>query len=128
MLYYYSFYLYLYSTLRKTLYFMKKQDLWFILIFIAIFLPFFVCPPVYECYISFSNAHAMIMCFLTFASLSTMLEMLGLIISSGVYNRNCFGIFPRMVVWCLFGLVITMAFFIFSAGLSNFIPFIVMLY
>ena len=63
---------------------MKKSDFIFLLVAIAIFLPFFVSDAVYEWYKSFNTAHGMTMSFLKFAILSTMGEMIGLRISTGV--------------------------------------------
>ena len=63
---------------------MKKSDFIFLLVAIAIFLPFFVSDAVYEWYKSFNTAHGMTMSFLKFAILSNMGEMIGLRISTGV--------------------------------------------
>lgn len=94
----------------------KKQDLIFILGVTALLLPFFICEPVYNWYHSFNASHGMIMSFIKFAILSTLGEMIGLRISSGVYNRQGFGILPRMIVWGVLGMGINIAMIIFSNG------------
>ena len=58
----------------------------------------------------------MVMSFLKFAILSTLGELLGLRISTGVYYRKGFGIWPRAVVWGIFGMGINLAMIIFSNG------------
>lgn len=95
---------------------MKKQDLFFIAGVIIFLLPFFVWESVYHWYHSFNLAHGMVMSFLKFAILSTLGEMIGLRISTGVYNRPGFGILPRMIVWGILGMGINIAMIIFSNG------------
>ncbi len=102
---------------------MKKQDLFFALLLIAIFLPFFLSNTIYESYKSFNMSHGMIMSFLKFAVLATLGEILGLRISAGIYNRKGFGILPRMVVWGLLGMVINMAMIVFSKGVPLFMEY-----
>ncbi len=102
---------------------MKRQDLFFTLLIIAIFLPFFVSDTIYESYKSFNTAHGMIMSFLKFAILATLGEVLGLRISAGVYTRKGFGIFPRIVVWGLLGMGINMAMIVFSKGVPLFMEY-----
>ena len=88
---------------------MKKQDFLFVFTLIVIFLPFFVSDALYDWYKSFNAAHGMIMSFVKFGVLATLGEILGLRISSGVYNRKGFGVLPRAVVWGLLGMGINMA-------------------
>lgn len=95
---------------------MKKSDILFIVIVIALFAPFFFSSSLYESYQSFNAAHGMVMSFLKFAILSTLGELLGLRISTGVYYRKGFGIWPRAVVWGIFGMGINLAMIIFSNG------------
>lgn len=92
---------------------MKKSDFIFLLVATAIFLPFFISDDAYEWYKTFNATHGMVMSFLKFAILSTMGEMIGLRISTGVYINRTFGIIPRMVVWGLLGMGINMAMIIF---------------
>lgn len=98
---------------------MKKQDFLFALVLVAIFLPFFVNDAVYDWYKSFNAAHGMVMSFLKFGVLATLGEMLGLHISSGVYNRKGFGVLPRAVVWGVLGMGINAAMIIFSKGVPQ---------
>ena len=102
---------------------MKKHDILFILLVVVVFLPFFASDAVYEWYKSFNAAHGMVMSFLKFAILATLGEVLGLRISSGVYNRKGFGILPRMVVWGLLGMGINMAMIVFSKGVPMFMEY-----
>lgn len=95
---------------------MKKQDFIFLIGVAVLLLPFFICPPVTAWYHSFNAAHGMVMSFLKFAILSTLGEMIGLRIVSGVYNRKGFGILPRMLVWGVLGMGINVAMIIFSNG------------
>ena len=100
---------------------MKRQDLYFALVMLAIFLPFFLSPELYAWYKTFNAEHAMIMAFLKFAILSTLGEMLGCRISTGSYTHPTFGAMPRMVVWGVLGMAISMAMTVFSAGIPAFI-------
>lgn len=102
---------------------MKKHDFLFILLLVAIFLPFFVSSTIYEGYKSFNAAHGMVMSFLKFGILATLGEMLGLRISAGVYNRKGFGVLPRAVVWGLLGMGINAAMIIFSKGVPQFMEY-----
>ena len=88
---------------------------------LAIFLPFFLSPELYAWYKSFNAAHAMIMAFLKFGILATLGEMLGCRISTGNYTTPTFGVLPRMVVWGLLGMAISMAMTVFSNGIPAFI-------
>ena len=100
---------------------MKRQDLYFALVMLAIFLPFFLIPEAYEWYKTFNLEHPMIMAFLKFGILATLGEMLGCRISTGSYTAPNFGVMPRMVVWGLLGVVISMAMTVFSIGIPGFI-------
>lgn len=100
---------------------MKRQDLYFAIVMLAIFVPFFVSPELYAWYETFNADHAMIMAFLKFGILATLGEMLGCRISTGNYTTPTFGALPRMVVWGLLGMAISMAMTVFSAGIPAFI-------
>lgn len=102
---------------------MKKQDFLFVILTVAVFLPFFLSDALYEWYKSFNAAHGMVMSFLKFAVLSTLGEVLGLRISAGVYSRKGFGIVPRMVVWGVLGMGINAAMIIFSKGVPQFMEY-----
>ena len=100
---------------------MKRQDLYFALVMLAIFLPFFLYEPAYTWYTDFNKMHPMVMAFLKFGILATLGEMLGCRISTGRYTTPNFGVVPRMVVWGLLGVVISMAMTVFSIGIPGFI-------
>lgn len=100
---------------------MKRQDLYFAIVMLAIFLPFFLYEPAYDWYKDFNKVHPMIMAFLKFGILATLGEMLGCRISTGKYTTPNFGVVPRMVVWGLLGVVISMAMTVFSIGIPGFI-------
>jgi hypothetical protein len=102
---------------------MKRQDFLFILVAIALFLPFFLSDTLYNAYKEFNAAHGMIMSFIKFAILATMGEMLGLRIRSGAYNQKGFGVVPRMVVWGIIGMAINMAMIVFSKGMPMFMEY-----
>ena len=102
---------------------MKKSDFIFLLVATAIFLPFFISDDAYEWYKTFNATHGMVMSFLKFAILTTIGEMIGLRISTGVYINRTFGIIPRMVVWGLLGMGINMAMIIFSKGVPMFMEY-----
>lgn len=95
---------------------MKKSDLLFIVIVVAIFIPFVVFEPLYEGYKAFNAFHGMVMSFLKFAVLSTLGELLGLRLSSGKYLKAGFGIVPRAVVWGILGMGINLAMIVFANG------------
>ena len=100
---------------------MKRSDLLFAIVMLAIFLPFFLSDDLYAWYTTFNKEHAMIMAFLKFGILATLGEMLGCRISTGKYTAPNFGVLPRMVVWGLLGVVISMAMTVFSIGIPGFI-------
>ena len=74
---------------------MKKHDSLFFLCVLVCFLPFFLSDAVYDAYKQFNASHGMVMSFIKFAILSTLGEVIGLRISTGVYHRSGFGILPR---------------------------------
>lgn len=100
---------------------MKRQDLYFAAVMLAIFLPFFLSPELYSWYKTFNVEHSMIMAFLKFGILATLGEMLGCRISTGNYTTPTFGVVPRMVIWGLLGMAISMAMTVFAAGIPAFI-------
>ncbi len=103
---------------------MKRTDIGFIALVVAIFLPFFLIDSVYEWYKAFNAAHGMIMSFFKFAILATLGEMLGSRISTGEYLPKGFGMIPRMVVWGFLGMGINMAMIIFSKGTPIFLEYL----
>ena len=102
---------------------MKKHDFIFALCVIICFLPFFLSETVYEGYKEFNATHGMIMSFIKFAILSTLGEVIGLRISTGVYHRPGFGILPRAFVWGILGMGINLAFVVFSNGVPAFLSY-----
>lgn len=100
---------------------MKRTDLYFAIVMLAIFLPFFLSPELYAWYKTFNAEHAMVMAFLKFGILATLGEMLGCRISTGNYTTPTFGVLPRMVVWGILGMAIAMAMMVFKSGIPAFI-------
>lgn len=96
--------------------FMKKQDLYFALFLLALFLPFVLSVEAFNAYEHFNRVHGMVMSFVKFAVLATLGEMLGLRIKTGKYAFSGFGILPRILVWGFLGLAIKAAFIIYSGG------------
>ena len=103
---------------------MRTKDLIFILIVIAVFLPFIISDTFYGWYLSFNAEHGMVMSFLKFGILATMGELLGLRISRGVYYFKGFGVLPRAIVWGILGMGINMAFIVFSTGVPAFAEYL----
>ena len=102
---------------------MKRHDFIFILCVVICFLPFFLSDAVYNGYNHFNATHGMIMSFIKFAILSTLGEVIGLRISTGVYHRPGFGILPRAFVWGILGMGINLAFVVFSNGVPAFLSY-----
>jgi uncharacterized membrane protein len=102
---------------------MKRNDLYFILFLILLFLPF-LNSNVYSLYVDFNRDHGFIMSFIKFAILATIGEMIGLRIKSGEYTFKGFGILPRAIVWGLLGITIKAAFIIFTTGTIELLSFI----
>lgn len=100
---------------------MKRNDCWFALLIVGLFLPFFLSEELYALYRSFNTSHGMVMSFVKFAILSTLGEMLGHRLSTGSYTAPGFGVAPRMVVWGFLGMAINMAMIIFSKGTPLFL-------
>lgn len=86
------------------------------LIFLAFFLPFFLCEPLYAGYQAFNASHAVLAGGIKFAILSTLGEVIALRIRTKGYDLKGFGVLPRMVVWFFLGAWIVMAMRIFGAG------------
>ena len=103
---------------------MKKQDYIFIGCVIVCLAPFFIFDSVYEMYNTLTAEHGMIMSFFKFAILATVGEMIGLRIQKGVYNEPGFGVLPRMIVWGILGMGISMAMVIFKSGTVSFLEYV----
>ena len=100
---------------------MKKNDLFFLIFVLVLFVPFFVSGELYTGYKTTNAAHPFLIGFLKFAILATMGESIGLRLREGVYNKKGFGLIPRAIVWGFLGITIVMAFKIFSAGAPAFL-------
>ncbi|MCD7971511.1 MAG: hypothetical protein LUG18_02430 [Candidatus Azobacteroides sp.] len=93
-----------------------KSDFLFVLVVLAIFLPFIVLPSAFDWYITTNRSHPLLLAFIKFAILATMGEMFGLRIKTGHYTAPAFGIIPRAVIWGLLGVWIAIAMKIFAMG------------
>src|SRR5665647_1687895 len=93
---------------------MKKDDFYFLILVLVLFVPFFVSPELYTGYKTTNAEHPFLIGFLKFAILATMGESIGLRLREGVYNKTGFGLLPRAIVWGFLGLTIVMAFKILS--------------
>lgn len=102
---------------------MKRNDLYFSLFIILLFLPFFLSNDLYSFYENFNKDHGFIMSFIKFALLATIGEMIGLRIKSGEYTFQGFGVLPRALVWGLLGITIKAAFIIFTSGTIDLLTF-----
>ncbi|OYT11340.1 MAG: hypothetical protein B6I18_04515 [Bacteroidetes bacterium 4572_112] len=97
---------------------MKRTDLQMalvILLLVALFLPFSFLENFQQGFL-FNKDYWAITSFLKFGLLATLGEMIGLRISTGVYNKEGFGVVPRAIVWGVLGIGIKMAFVIFAVG------------
>jgi hypothetical protein len=103
---------------------MERKDLLFIIVLVALFLPFFVSPGLYMTYKLFNQQHGMVMSFVKFGFLATLGEIIGQRIRTGNYFNTGFGLLPRFIVWGLIGMTINMAFIIFSTGTPFFIEYL----
>lgn len=103
---------------------MKKHDYLFLLCVLVCFLPFFLSDALYDGYKQFNASHGMVMSFIKFAILSTLGEVIGLRISTGVYHRHGFGILPRALVWGILGMGINLAIVVFSNGVPAFAAYL----
>ncbi len=95
---------------------MKKSDCVLIAVIVAAALPFFISDLPYATYKSLNLSNPYTLAFIKFAILSTLGEMLGLRIKSGVYTIDGFGIAPRAILWGLYGAWIAIAMKTFSMG------------
>ena len=97
---------------------MKRSDIQIALVImalVALFLPFSFLENFQQGFL-FNKDYWAITSFLKFGLLATIGEMIGLRISTGVYNKEGFGLVPRAIVWGILGIGIKMAFVIFAVG------------
>ena len=71
---------------------MKRNDIFFLLFILLVFLPFVFIPELYSGYKSFNAEHAYTMAFIKFAILATTGELLGLRIKTGSYFASGYGL------------------------------------
>lgn len=109
--------------MRKFFRLMKKSDIVFSGILLAVLASFIFIPPVTDGYLQFNKEHGMIMSFLKFALLATLGEVIALRIRSGSYSAPGFGLIPRMMVWGFLGLAINLSFNIFATGGPAFLAY-----
>ncbi|HLO91742.1 MAG TPA: hypothetical protein VK172_11310 [Lentimicrobium sp.] len=102
---------------------MKRNDFFFVLFILILFVPFFISKDLYDFYVSFNKEHGFIMSFIKFAILATLGEVIGLRIKTGNYNAPGFGIIPRAIVWGFLGITIKLAFIIFTSGTLEFLSY-----
>jgi len=98
---------------------MKRNDLIFVFLLLALFVPFFVSDSLYSAYGAFNASHGYLMSFLKFALLATIGESLGLRIRRGVYSYEGFGLLSRAIVWGFLGIAIKIAFVVFKEGAGS---------
>lgn len=103
---------------------MKKQDLVFILVMAAFFVPFIVSKEAYlflfDKETGMNTIFPLTTAFVKFFFLATLGELLGLRIKTGNYFKKGFGIFPHAVIWGFLGIFIAMAFITFYSGSLGF--------
>lgn len=91
-------------------------DLILIFFIPALFSTISLIPFLYNFYKAFNLAHPYIMSFFKFAILATYGELAAYRISNKHYPDKSFGIFPKMIIWGILGIIIKAAFVIFSKG------------
>lgn len=103
---------------------MKRNDIVFILVILALFVPFFISAQLYEIYNTINREHGLVMSFLKFAILATLGESLGLRIRKGIYDYKGFGLLPRAIVWGFLGIAIKVSFLVFQTGAVNLLSYL----
>lgn len=103
---------------------MKKSDLLFILLALAILFPFIPFPflktSIQDVFL-YNEKYWVLTSFIKFGLLATLGEVLGLRIKTGQYLAKGFGILPRAIVWGFLGISIKLAFVVFSTGVPIFL-------
>ena len=103
---------------------MKRHDFLFVLLVLALFVPFFLSQSLYDSYCKFNLEHGLVMSFLKFAILATLGESLGLRIRKGIYDYKGFGLLPRAIVWGFLGITIKVSFLLFQPGAVNLLGYL----
>jgi len=99
----------------------KRSDLFFLLYFLLLFLPFFLFPGLRDLYNRFNAEHPVLISFIKFALLATTGELIGLRIKTGSYFKEGFGLLPRAVIWGFLGVTVKIAFTVFATGTPVFL-------
>lgn len=89
--------------------------LWLCLLLLVTLL--IVLPPTHGVFVNLTGAHPYLMGFLKFAVLASMGELLALRLAAGAWKRPA-GMFYKMLVWGLLGVMITFMFSFYSAGVA----------
>ena len=85
-------------------------------IMLAVLLPFFISSDLYAFYLKCNSSYPYLLSFIKFAFLATAGEMIASRIRHGEYLVKNFGLFPRAVIWGLFGIWIAFMMRSFSVG------------
>lgn len=85
-------------------------------VIVVVLLPFFLSDSVYQFYLKSNSQHPYLLSFIKFAFLATAGEMIASRIKNGQYLVKGFGIFPRAVIWGLFGIWISFMMKTLSVG------------
>jgi hypothetical protein len=99
----------------------KRPDLFFLLYFGVLFLPFLLIPGMRDFYNRFNAEHPVLISFIKFALLATTGELIGLRIKTGSYFKAGFGLLPRAIIWGFLGVTVKIAFTVFATGTPVFL-------
>ena len=72
----------------------------------------------HELFVQISKTHVYLMAFMKFGILATMGELLALRILNGYWSRPV-GLFWRMVIWGILGVLIALVFYLYATGVSS---------
>lgn len=105
---------------------MKKGDFIWVLMLVGV-LAFMVAPQTKPYFESWTASVPYVMGFIKFAILATMGEMMTMRIATGDYNKPA-GLVWRIIIWGLIGMLITLMFQVFAAGVlgaqaKGYLPF-----
>lgn len=95
---------------------MKTTDFLFVIVLLAIFLPFICIDVVGAWFHASTLSTPYLMAFVKFFILASMGELLGHRLKSGEYLPKGFGLIPHAVVWGVLGVFIAYAMTIFAVG------------
>ncbi|MFH0893127.1 MAG: hypothetical protein V2A54_01725 [Bacteroidota bacterium] len=102
---------------------MKKSDLVFLIVSVAILLPFMPVPFLgqFQKEFLYNKEYWIVTSFIKFALLATLGEVIGYRIKTKHYPVKPFGVIPRAIVWGFLGLFIKLAFDVFGTGIPIFL-------